>query len=131
MPNYWFDHIHLTCPDALKTAQFYEGMFNAKRVSTREAADGHTTNVELDLKGSRVLIAERTGEPAQALSPSGVFHGLEHFGITIDNIEAAVAELKAKGVKFRDEIRLAPTGAKIAFLWGPENVLIELVERKI
>ncbi len=131
MPKYWYDHIHLISPDVLKTAQFYEKMFNARRVSTRESADGHTTNVELDLNGSRLLVAERTAEPKRAPTPSGIVHGLEHFGIRIDNIEAAVAELKAKGVKFRDEIRVAPTGVRIAFLWAPENVLIELVERSV
>ncbi|MFC1978090.1 VOC family protein [Chloroflexota bacterium] len=129
MPSYWHDHIHLTTPDALKTAEFYETMFNARRVTTRESADGRTTSVQLDLGGSRVLVAERIAEPEQAQSPSGTVHGLEHFGLGTDNLEAAVAELKAKGVKFRDEIRVAPTGAKICFLWAPENVLIELVER--
>lgn len=129
MPNYWYDHIHLTSPDALETARFYERMFNAKRVNTRKSADGRTTSVQLDLNGSRILVTERTVEPEQAPSPSGIVHGLEHFGIRIDNIEAAVAELKAKGVEFRDEIRVAPTGSKIAFLWAPENVLIELLER--
>ena len=129
MPNYQYDHVHLTSPDALETAQFYERMFNAKRVSTRESADGHTTMVQLDLNGSRVLVSQRTAEPERAPSPSGTVHGLEHFGIRTDNIEAAVADLKAKGVKFRDEIRVGASGAKIAFLWAPENVVIELLER--
>jgi hypothetical protein len=39
-----------------------------------------------------------------------------------------VADLKAKGVRFRDEIKVARPGLRIAFLWAPENVLVELVE---
>ncbi len=128
MPTYWHDHIHLTTPDALKTAEFYETMFNARRVNTREIADGRTS-VELDLNGSRVLIIERGNKPEPAPASPETSYGIEHFGIRTDNIEAAVADLKAKGVKFRDEVRVAMPGLKISFLWGPENVLIELMER--
>ena len=128
MPNYWFDHVHLISPDALKTAQFYEKMFNAKRVRTRELADGRTS-VELDINGSRVLIIERAAQPEPAPTPSGAGYGLEHFGLRTDNLEAAVTELKAKGVQFKEEIREVPAG-KVSFLWAPENVLIEILERK-
>ena len=127
LPKYWFDHVHLFTPDALKTAQFYETMFNAERVSTKELGDGRI-RVELDINGSRVLITERTAQPESAPTPPGAGYGLGHFGLRTDNLEAAVAELKAKGVEFRDEIRVVQPGLKISFLWAPENVLIELQE---
>ncbi len=127
MPSYWHDHIHLASPAPLKTAQFYEGMFKAKRVSTRKLADGRTS-IQLDLNGSRILVTERQAQAKTARGSSGTVYGLEHFGLKTDNLEAAVAELKANGVKFRDEIREARPGLKIAFLWAPENVLIELLE---
>ena len=50
-------------------------------------------------------------------------------GIRTDNLEASVAELKAKGVEFRDEIREVRPGVKISFLGTPENVQIEIPER--
>ena len=118
MPNYWYDHIHLISPDSSKTAQFYENMFNARIVSNRE----------LDLNGTRILLAQRD-QAEQAPSSPATGYGLEHFGIRTDNIEAAVADLKAKGAEFRGEIREVLPGIKIAFLWAPENVLIELLER--
>ncbi len=126
MPNYWYDHIHLVSPDPEKTAQFYERMFNAKRVATTKLADGRTS-VALDLNGSRILVIERQAQAEPA--PSGAGYGLEHFGLRTDDLEAAVAELKANGVQFRDEIRVIGAGIKIAFLWAPENVLVELLER--
>ena len=128
MSNYWYDHVHLFSPEPLKTAQFYERMFNARRVITRESADGRTA-VELNLNGSTILVTERKAEPEVTASRSEVRCGLEHFGIKTDNIEAAVAELKAKGAEFRDEIRVARPGVKIVYLWAPDNVLIELLER--
>jgi predicted enzyme related to lactoylglutathione lyase len=47
----------------------------------------------------------------------------------VDNIEAAVAKVKASGCKFRDEITPFSPTLKLAFFWGPDNVLIELIER--
>ncbi|MBF8265371.1 MAG: glyoxalase [Dehalococcoidia bacterium] len=126
MPNYWYDHVHLISPDPIKTAEFYENMFNAKRVGARKRPDGGTS-VELSLNGSRILIMSGQIQPGAA-SPSGASNGLEHFGIKTDNIEVAVADLKRQGVQFRDEIRQAMPSVKIAYFWAPENVLVELVE---
>ena len=127
MPNYWHDHIHLISPDPLKTSEFYEEMFNAKRVSTRELADGRIS-VALDLNRARILVTQRQAQPEPALTQSRTDYGLEHFGLRTDDLVAAVADLKAKGVEFRDEIRVVQPGLKISFLWAPENVLIELQE---
>jgi len=113
----------------VKTAEFYEEMFNAKRVNVRETGPG-LVSVELNLNGTRLLI--KTGNVRTGVAPGSEdpAHGIEHFGIRTDDLETAVAELKAKGVKFRDEIREARPGVKISFLWAPENVLIELLEAR-
>jgi len=128
MPSYCYDHIHLISPDPLKTAEFYERMFNAKRISVTERGAGRVS-VELDLNGSRVLIKTGNVRTEAAPGSSDPAHGLEHFGIRTDDLETAVADLKAKGVQFKEEIREIQPGVKISFLWAPENVLIELLER--
>ena len=124
MPSYWYDHVHLISPDPLKTAQFYERMFNTKKVSVGELGAGRIM-VELDLNGARILLMNPRAQP---LVPSASQTGLEHFGIRTDNLEAAVDELKTKGVKFVQDITERP-GVKYSFFLGPENVLIELLER--
>jgi catechol 2,3-dioxygenase-like lactoylglutathione lyase family enzyme len=55
--------------------------------------------------------------------------GLEHIGLTVSNIDSAVAELKAKGVRFTLDPTTVRPGVRIAFLRGPENVSIELIQR--
>jgi catechol 2,3-dioxygenase-like lactoylglutathione lyase family enzyme len=127
MPSYWYDHVHLISPDPVKTAEFYEKMFDARRVSVSELEAGRVM-VELDLNGSRVLVMSRRVQPETAPSSPETDYGLEHFGIRTDNLEAAVADLKAKGVQFKEEIREIRPGVKISFLWAPENVLVELLE---
>jgi methylmalonyl-CoA/ethylmalonyl-CoA epimerase len=57
--------------------------------------------------------------------------GLFHICFEVDDIDAALAELKAKGVNLRDHSpRIGHGGARIAFLdpVSTGNVLIELAE---
>ena len=119
MPEYWFDHIHLRSPDPVKTAEFYEQMVGAKRVSMRDEGDGRAM-VKLDLKGITILINQQTGEGAQT--------GLVHFGIRTDKLDEAIAAMKERGVKFTQDIRQVRPNFKMSFLVAPEDVSIELQE---
>ena len=119
MPEYWFDHIHLRSPDPVRTAEFYEQMFGAKRVSSRDAGDGRAM-VKLDLKGITILINQQTGEGTQT--------GLVHFGIRTDKLDESVAVMKKKGVKFTQDIRRVRPDFKMSFLVAPQDVSIELQE---
>ena len=127
MPKYWFDHTHLVSPDPGKTAQIYQGIFGAKLVDTRQMPDGRTL-FTLDFDGTRVLVTNPRSK-SQKGSPLGSGYGLDHFGIQTDDIEAAAEHLRANGVEFTEGVRQMRLGVKVAFLLGPENVLIELLER--
>ena len=56
-------------------------------------------------------------------------YGLEHIGLTVDDVDAAVEELRDKGA----EIAIGPLtrnpGLRLAFIRGPEGIMIELVQR--
>jgi lactoylglutathione lyase len=128
MSDYQFDHIHLNSPDPLRTAQFYESMFGARRMETLQLYGG--TVVRLDLNGQQALIGTPVGSPPlvpAALQPQ---YGFIHFGIRTGNLEKAVDELKAKGVTFVQEITpLIPGTSKISYFLAPEHVLVELQQR--
>ena len=116
MPEYYFDHIHLRSTDPLKTAEFYEQMFGAKRIRATDNGDGKAS-AKLDLKGVTILIGQvKEGEPT----------GLHHFGIRTDKLEESVAAMKEKGVKFTQDVRQVRPDFKMSFLTAPENVSIEL-----
>ena len=119
MPNYWFDHIHLMSPAPLSTAKFYEKMFGARQVSTHKFDDGRVT-VNLNLNGTTILITQPRGDSSRA--------GLDHFGVSTDDLVAATEELKSNGVNFTQDVREVRPGFKISFLQAPENVTIELQE---
>lgn len=129
MSTYSYHHIHLASPDPLKTAKFYEDMFDAKRVGTRPLPNGSAT-VDLAMGNVMILIMPQGPQAKTASKVPGTLSGLDHIGIRTDDLDATVAKLKANGVKLRDEIRqFAPT-VRIAFFWAPEDVLVELVEIK-
>jgi lactoylglutathione lyase len=80
------------------------------------------------LTGQQIFIA-KADPAATGASPQMPYMGLDHFGLTVENIDAAVAELKGKGVAFTMEPKTIRPGVRIAFLTAPQNVSIELIQR--
>jgi methylmalonyl-CoA/ethylmalonyl-CoA epimerase len=82
---------------------------------------------------SEVELLESTspdGPVAKFLEKKGP--GVHHVAFRVENIEAALAELKEKGIRLIDETpRKGAGGAKIAFLHpkATNGVLVELCER--
>lgn len=125
MAKYWFDHVHLVTKNPETTAGFYEKMFGAKRDGFLQLPGGRTL-VSVAFDGASIKTSQPRPEPLIPNTlPEGC--GLEHFGLATDNIEEALAELKASGVRCVLEItEISPT-TKIAYVVSPENILIELM----
>jgi lactoylglutathione lyase len=127
MSAFTYDHIHLRSPDAEATARWYEEMFGAKIVRSVQS-DGRP-RLDLKLGGVDVFIAQVPPEQAIAAPPEPPYLGLEHIGLRVDGIDQVVAELKEKGAEFTVEPKTIRPGVRIAFLRGPQNVHIELLDR--
>jgi len=124
--RFTWEHIHLRSPDPQATAQWYSDKLGAEIIRTPQP-DG-STRYDLDLTGQKIFIA--LADPAKTGgSPQTPYMGLDHFGLTVEDLDKAVAELKAKGVAFTMEPRTARPGVRIAFLTAPQNVSIELIQR--
>ena len=126
MSKFKFDHIHLRSPDPEATAVYYETMFDA--TVHREMRDGKP-RVTLDLCGQNVFIAQVEEGDGTAAAPEAPHMGMEHMALFVTGIDDIAAELKAKGVEFTMEPTTYRPGTRIAFIRGPENVSIELVDR--
>ena len=83
----------------------------------------------LNLGGVAVFIAQVPAEQAIAAPPQPPYLGLEHIGLRVNGIDDVVAELKKKGAEFTVEPKTIRPGVRIAFLRGPQNVHIELLDR--
>ena len=126
MSAFKYDHVHLRSPDPEETAGYYEKMFGAEIIRSVQS-DGRE-RIDLNLGGLTVFIAkvdpDKVGPP-----PEPPFQGLEHLGLAVHPIDEAVAELKKKGAEVTREPTTIRPGVRIAFIRGPQNVHIELLDR--
>lgn len=127
MTEFVYDHVHLRSPDPDATAAYYERMFGAEIV--KSVMSNGLPRTDMRLGGVMVFIAQVPAEAALHEKPHGSYVGLDHLGLRVKNIDAVVAELKTKGAEFTVEPRTIRPGVRIAFVKGPQNVLIELLDR--
>jgi catechol 2,3-dioxygenase-like lactoylglutathione lyase family enzyme len=126
MSNFRFDHIHLFTSDPEGTAAYYERMLGAEVIRTTQQG---RPRIDLRLGGADIFILDVSQDPQAAAHPAHPHHGLDHFGLEVKDIDAVCAELKAKGAKFTREPATIRPGVRIAFIAGPDDVSIELLER--
>lgn len=126
MVKFAYDHVHLRSPDPEATAQFYERMFGADVLRTVQQGK---PRVDLNLGGLKIFIAQAAAGDKIGEAPTSPYLGLDHIGLTVTGIDAAVSELKAKGAEFTMEPTTIRPHVRIAFLRGPQGVTIELVDR--
>jgi catechol 2,3-dioxygenase-like lactoylglutathione lyase family enzyme len=65
-----------------------------------------------------------------AAPPPFPYYGVEHIGFTVDDVDAACAELRDKGA----EIAIGPLtrdpGTRLAFIRGPDGIMVEIVQQR-
>jgi lactoylglutathione lyase len=125
-PKFTFDHIHFLSRDPEATAAYYERMFGAEVL--RSSQQGKP-RVDLKLGSVMVFILDVSADKKVGPAPAHTHLGLDHIGLEVKAIDAVCAELKAKGAVFSMEPTTIRPGIRIAFIAGPENVSIELLER--
>jgi lactoylglutathione lyase len=111
----------------MATAQYYHHMFDAEILESIQS-DGKP-RIDLNLNGLTIFIAQVPTDADIPSAPAEPYIGLDHLGLRVDNLDAAAAELKRRGATFVMEPRTIRPGVKIAFVQGPEDVRIELLER--
>ncbi|QCK85518.1 VOC family protein [Phreatobacter aquaticus] len=122
MAKVTWDHIHLRSPDPEATAQWFKEMLGAEIVQG-------PGRIDLKLGGADVFIAPTKDGDGVGAPPVTPYQGLDHFGLTVTDIDAVAAELKAKGAVFTMEPKTIRPGVRICFIRGPQGISIELLER--
>ena len=125
--TYTYDHIHVRTKDPEGMATFFETMFGAKVLRLIQS-DG-VPRVDLDVNGLAIFIASVPPEEHIDLSPRDPHLGLDHFGFRVDDIDGAVEDLRGKGAEIYVEPRTIRPGVRIAFVRGPDDVRIEILQR--
>ena len=126
--GYEFNHVHLKAPEPRKTAEWYAEAFDFTIVSDIVRPYGDQFVVTKTPDGVTVNISgARTGED-MGDGDANVHWGLEHIGITIDDLDAELERLTAMGAEVKEGPIDVPNGPKIAFIRGPDDTRIELLE---
>ncbi|WP_315807120.1 MULTISPECIES: VOC family protein [unclassified Bradyrhizobium] len=122
MPEVTWDHIHLRSPDPEATAIWLRDVLGAEIIRS-------PGRVDVRLGGASVFIAKVEPGDGVNAAPAMPHQGLDHFGLTVKDIDIVAAELKAKGVTFTTEPTTIRPGVRVCFIRGPQDISIELLER--
>jgi catechol 2,3-dioxygenase-like lactoylglutathione lyase family enzyme len=129
MTEFSYDHVHLRSPDPEETARYYERMFGAEII--KSVMSNGIERTDMKLGGVMFFIAQVPADSDLAEKPEGSFVGLDHLGLRVRNIDRVCGELKGKGAEFTVEPKTIRPGVRIAFVRGPQNVLIEILDRDV
>lgn len=127
------DHIGIAVEKIDAALPVWEGILSLPLHGVEEVADQKVRTAFMPIGESEIELLESTdpeGPIGKFLASKG--QGVHHLAFRVANIEAALAELKAKGVRLIDETpRYGAGGARIAFLHpkATGGVLVELCER--
>jgi catechol 2,3-dioxygenase-like lactoylglutathione lyase family enzyme len=122
MAVFKWDHLQLRSPNPELTASWFERCLNAEIVR-------RPGRVDVRLDGIDIFIAQVVDGDGVAPPPTSPYQGLDHFGLTVANLDEVASELKSKGVEFTQEPKSLRPGVRACFIRGPEKISIEILER--
>ena len=106
MPAVTWDHVHLRSPDPEATALWFEQILGGEIVRGVD-------RIDVKLGGANVFIAPVAPGDGVGPPPQTPHQGLDHFGLTVNDIDAVAGELKSKGVEFTKEPHTIRPGVRI------------------
>ena len=127
------DHIGIAVKSIDSCKKLYADLLGLTHAGSETVQEQKVTTAFFPIGDTELELLESTapdGPIAKYLEKKG--EGVQHIAFRVDNLEEALAELKAKGVQLIDEKpRRGAGGAKIAFLHPKSTygILVELSQR--
>lgn len=127
------DHIGIAVKDIEVAKKFYTDILGMSAMGEETVEAQKVKVCFIPCGDSEIELLESTaadGPIAKFIEAKG--EGIQHIAIRVENIESAIAELKAKNVRMIDEQpRYGAGGAKIAFVHPKSTggILLEITER--
>ena len=115
-----FHHVHLSASDPTETLAWYEAVLGGEPASLKGRIDG------LRFGDMWVLASQHEGTPATTQG-----RAIDHIGFVVADLDTAAADIRQEGAEFSQEPMVPANGrtsAQQAFLIGPDNVRLEVVE---
>jgi len=127
-----FDHIHIYSKEPEEATKFYIQHFSAEKLYKKEKSG--ISRIFLSLGGQIIVIGSfptnRSKSSSDNQDEKTYQHqfGLDHFGIRVKKLNAAVQELREQGIQILAEPVSGLSGIKYAFVAAPDGVIIELTQ---
>ncbi len=125
---YEFNHVHIKAEDPAAAAEWFGKAFGFTVANdwTREFGDRFIACDTVD--GTRINISNaRTGETLDG-GDSGARWGLEHIGITVDDLDAEIKRLGELGAELLEGPIDVVGGLRIAFVKCPQDTRVEILQ---
>jgi glyoxylase I family protein len=120
-------HIAVICSDYERSKAFYVETLGFRVIREVHRAERQSYKLDLDIDGrTQIELFSFPDPPARPSYPEA--RGLRHVALEVDDVEAAIAELNAKGIAV-EPVRVDPhTGKKATFFADPDGLPWELYE---
>lgn len=141
-PHHNFGHLHLVSADPIAAGEWYKKHFGAvekSRTKTvrmiREFPIGPNMSLQMDnvniiifpIEYYKKAYPEQWKDRTEFEPTKG--RVVDHVGVSVDNLESALATMKKEGVKITSPIHSDAGGrVKYAFIEGPDKIRIEVIE---
>ena len=122
--NISVEHIAIVAKDPVALKSWYERVLGAKAVW-----DNGQTPPTCLLSLGAVWFEIYQADAPLAERGNNKLAGFRHLALRVSSLDAAKAELEARGVKFTEEVRPAAGGGKVLFFADSEGNLLHFVER--
>jgi methylmalonyl-CoA epimerase len=129
------DHVGIAVADLAQALSFYKDALGLEIAPAEDVASQRVRAHFIPAGDSEIELLEATADDspiAQYVAKRGP--GLHHIALRVDDIRAALAHLKARGVRLIDETpRAGAHGSLVAFIHpaSAHGVLVELTQRDV
>jgi lactoylglutathione lyase len=121
-----FDHVHFYCTDIEATENWFINILGAELVERRGPAEYPT--VVVSVGGGKILLRKQLA--GESLNAAGAPRfGLDHFGLLAEDVRETVEEYRSRGAVVSAEPRELRPGVFIAFVSGPDNIRVEILQK--
>jgi glyoxylase I family protein len=120
-------HIAVICSDYVKSKQFYTELLGLEILKEHYRVSRDSFKLDLGLNGKFLIeLFSFPNVPPRPSYPEAC--GLRHLAFAVENLDAVITELNAKGVS-AEEVRLDKfTGKRFTFIHDPDGLPIELYQ---
>lgn len=118
-----WDHLQLCSSDAEATAAWFARCLGADIVR-------RPGRVDLRIGTINLFITQLSREQATQTPRRPLSEGIDHFGVTVDDLDAAFAHLTACDADIVEPIKQVRAGVRALFVKSPGEILVEVLERR-